>query len=72
MGIEKLYKNNGSNGLLDMETAAKYLCIKKSSLYQLCMRKQITVVKIGRLNKFRKSDLEAFIDKSIVEAENLL
>jgi len=69
MQIEKLYKNNDSDGLMDMESAAKYLCIKKSSLYQLCMRKQIAVVKIGRLNKFRKPDLDAFINKSIVDAE---
>ena len=72
MEIEKLYKNNDSDGLMDMESAAKYLCIKKSSLYQLCMRKQIAIVKIGRLNKFRKSDLDAFIDKSTIEAENSL
>ncbi len=72
MEIEKLYKNNDSDGLMDMESAAKYLCIKKSSLYQICMRKEITIVKIGRLNKFRKSDLDAFIDKNTIEAENLL
>ncbi len=69
MKIEKLFKNN-NDGLVDMESAAKYLSIKKSSLYQLCMRKQITVVKIGRLNKFRKSDLNNFISQNVVEAEN--
>ena len=69
MKIEKLYENNG-NGLMDMESAAKYLSIKKSSLYQHCMRKKITVVKIGRLNRFRKSDLNDFISQNIVEAEN--
>ncbi len=72
MEIKKLYKNTDSDGLMDMESAAKYLCIKKSSLYQICMRKEITVVKIGKLNKFRKSDLDAFIDKNTVEAENPL
>ncbi len=72
MEIEKLYKNNDSDGLMNMESASKYLCIKKSSLYQICMRKEITIVKIGRLNKFRRSDLNAFIDKSIIEAENSL
>ncbi len=72
MEIEKLYKNNYFDGLMDMESAAKYLCIKKSSLYQLCMRKQLAIVKIGRLNKFRKTDLDSFIDKSIVEAESPL
>ena len=71
MEIEKLYINNGQ-GLMDMDEASKYLCIKKSSLYQICMRKEITIVKIGRLNKFRKFDLDAFIDKKTIEAENLL
>ena len=71
MEVEKLYKNNGQ-GLMDMEEASKYLCIKKSSLYQICMRKEITIVKIGKLNKFRKTDLDAFIDKNTVVAENLL
>ncbi len=71
MKIEKLYENN-ANGLMDMEEAAKYLSIKKSSLYQHCMRKQITMVKIGRLNRFRKSDLDNFISQNVVEAENKL
>jgi len=72
MKTERLYENNDSNGLMDMDLAAKYLCIKKSSLYQICMRKEITVVKIGKLNKFRKIDLNDFIDKNTIEAENLL
>jgi len=58
--------------LMDMESAAKYLNIKKSSLYQLTMRKQLDVVKIGRLNRFRKADLDNFIDGNTIEAENLL
>ncbi len=69
MKIEKLYKKS-NDGLMDMESTAKYLSIKKSSLYQLCMRKQITVVKIGNLNRFRKSDLDDFISQNVVEAEN--
>ena len=66
----KFYKDDNVDGLMDMESAAKYLSIKKSSLYQLSMRKKITKVKIGNLNKFRKYDLDAFIDKSIIEAVN--
>ncbi len=71
MKIEKLHKNS-NDGLMDMESAAEYLSIKKSSLYQLCMRKQIAVVKIGRLNKFRKPDLDDFISQNVVKAENSL
>jgi excisionase family DNA binding protein len=61
--------SNNDQGLMDMDDASKYLCIKKSSLYQICMRKQITVIKIGMLNRFRKLDLDAFINKNTREAE---
>ncbi len=70
MKIEELNKENNDDGLMDMESAAKYLSIKKSSLYQLCMRKQIAIVKIGRLNKFRKADLDDFIRKNVINSEN--
>lgn len=66
---EELNKNTNDEGLMDMQSAAKYLSIKKSTLYQLCMRKKITVVKIGRLNKFRKVDLDDFIKQNVVDAE---
>jgi excisionase family DNA binding protein len=68
--IVGLDRKNNDDGLMDMEMAAKYLCIKISTLYRLCMRKQIPVVKIGRLNKFRKADLEDFIKRNVVDAEN--
>jgi excisionase family DNA binding protein len=70
MKSKSMNKQNNDDGLMNMESAAKYLCIKKSSLYQLCMRRQITVVKIGRLNKFRRSDLGDFIKRNVVGAEN--
>ena len=70
MKIVNLDRKNYDDGLMDMESAAKYLSIKISSLYQLCMRKQITVTKIGRLNKFRKADLDDFIKQNVVDAEN--
>ncbi len=70
MKIEELNKENNDDGLMDMESAAKYLSIKKSSLYQLCMRKQIAIVKIGRLNKFRKADLDDFIRQNVINAES--
>ena len=58
---------SGNNGLMDMSQAAEYLNLKKSSLYQLSMKKAIPVVKIGRRNRFRKSDLDNFINKNVVE-----
>lgn len=56
-----------SGGLLDMNEASKFLGIQKSTLYDMTMRKQITFVKIGKLNRFRMSDIEDFINKRIVE-----
>lgn len=54
----------GSNGLLDMDQASKYLNIKKDTLYAMCMRKAIPVVKIGKLNRFKLSDLETFVNQN--------
>lgn len=53
-----------------MNQTAEYLGVKKSTLYNLCMRKEITCVKIGKLNRFRMADLEDFINKRIVEKVN--
>lgn len=57
-----------NNGLLDVAQAAEYLGLKKSSVYQLTMRKAIPVVKVGRLVRFRKQDLDAFIERNLQEA----
>lgn len=62
--------NNELDRLLDMDEAARVLGIKKSTLYDLCMRKKLRVVKIGKLNKFRKQDLESFVNSNIVEPSN--
>lgn len=64
----ELIKADSNGELLDMEGASKYLAIKKSTLYQLVMRCQIPVVKIGRLNRFRKADLDAFIESNVKDA----
>lgn len=53
--------------LLNMDEAASILGIKVSTLYRLCMQKNVTVIKIGKLNRFRMSDLQDFINKRIVE-----
>lgn len=59
--------NNNGLKLLNMDEASSILGIKVSTLYRLCMRKEITCVKIGKLNRFRMADLEDFINKRIVE-----
>ncbi|KKO19812.1 MAG: helix-turn-helix domain-containing protein [Candidatus Brocadia sp.] len=55
-------------GLMTMQEASDYLKIKVSTLYDMCMRKKVPVVKIGRLNRFKLSDLEAFINRNRQEA----
>ena len=60
--------SDNSNKLLNMDEASSLLGIKKSTLYALVMRKQITHVKLGRLTKFRLDDIKAYIDKNLVES----
>ena len=62
MGELKVVPNvEEASGLLDMTQAAKYLNIKTSTLYSLCMRKAIPYIKIGKLNRFRMQDLNRWI-----------
>lgn len=58
---------NSGDKLLNMDEASNLLGIKKSTLYNYCMVGQITFVKIGKLNRFRMSDLQDFINKCIIE-----
>jgi len=53
--------NKIQGGLLDMDQASAYIGIKKSTLYQLVMRKQIKCYKIGKLNKFKQQDIDLWI-----------
>ena len=53
--------------LLDMNETASLLGVKKSTLYALVMRKQITHIKLGKLTRFRPEDIQAFINKNLVE-----
>jgi excisionase family DNA binding protein len=62
----QVVKDN-NNKLLDMNEASSVLGIKKSTLYQAVMRKQITHIKLGKLTRFRPEDIQAFINKNLVE-----
>lgn len=59
--MEIVKSDNG--GLMDMNQVAAYLNIKKSTLYDMCMRKKIPFSKIGRQNRFRRLDLDIWIDR---------
>lgn len=60
---------SGNGGLMDIKEASEYLRLKVSTLYQMSMKKKISVVKVGRLVRFRKIDLDDFITKNLVQNE---
>ena len=68
---EKVLKFNEGSKLLNMDEASSLLGIKKSTLYQLVMRKQITHVKLGKLTRFRLEDLQSHINKNLVEVRKV-
>ncbi len=57
--------------LLTREEAAKYLGVAKTTLanWHVSKKRNITVVKIGRLVKYKLSDLDAFIEKGVCKYE---
>ena len=61
---------NDNGGLMDIKEASEYLKLKVSTLYQMSMRKAIPVVKVGRLVRFRRQDLDQFIERNLQEAND--
>lgn len=57
------------SGLLTPEQAAQYLQVKLSTIYNWSMRKVLPTCKLGRLNRYRKIDLDNFISKNITEIQ---
>lgn len=55
--------NNYDSSLLTLKEAMDYLKLSRSTLYKLMGDGEIKGVKIGKLWRFRKSDLEAFVNK---------
>ena len=58
-----------SSGLLTPEQAAQYLQVKLSTIYNWSMRRILPVCKCGKLNRYRKSDLDNFISKNMTEVQ---
>lgn len=51
-----------TGGLLDVDAAAVLLGCTPRNIRELVARQRIPVVRIGRLVRFRRADLEAFVD----------
>jgi len=58
--------------LLDTKEAAEFLGIKKSTLYEWIIQRKIPHIKVGRLVKFRRKDLEEWLKKRTKEEENFV
>ncbi len=51
--------------VLDGDGAAEYLRITKRHLRELHARREITVVRIGKLIRFRLADLDEYIERNV-------
>jgi len=56
--------------LLTLPEASALLCLKVSTLRSWTGRRRIPFVKVGRLVRIRRSDVEALIASSTVPAQN--
>ncbi len=53
--------------LLTVDEAAVYLHVSRSKIYLLTCRRQIPHIKLGRHVRFRRTDLDAWIEAGKVE-----
>ena len=58
-----------AGNLMTPQQAAQYLQVKISTIYNWSMRRVLPVCKVGRLNRYRKSDLDNFINKIMTEVQ---
>lgn len=56
--------------LMDMNEASEYLGIRKNTLYEWVVQKKIPHLKVGRLTKFKREDLEGWLRKRTREEKD--
>ena len=56
--------------LLDTKEAAELLGISRNTLYEWVVQRKIPYIKVGRLTKFRREDLEAWLKQRTQQEEN--
>ena len=59
------------NGFLTVKEASQYLGVKPSSLYSMVEEKEIPHYRVKRLIKFKKADLDAFMEERRVDRVDL-
>jgi len=67
-------ENNGNadktreSGLMKVAEAAAFLRLKISTIRAWVLKRKIPYIKLGGKVLFRKADLEAFVDKNVINA----
>lgn len=56
---------------MDYETAAEYLSMPKSTLYQLKSKGHVPYHKVGCAIRFKRSDLDAHIEKTRFDSDDV-
>lgn len=57
--------------LLNVKQVAQYLQLKESTIYSWAQDGKIPAIKIGRTWRFRRSDLDAWLERHLKGEENL-
>lgn len=67
MGIEQIASGNSSSELMTVKEASDFLRLRVSTIRAWVLHRQIPFVKLGGKRVFfRRADLEALIEKSLV------
>ena len=54
-------------GLMSVEEAADYLGVKRSTLYRWKYERKIPCIKVGHLLKFKKDQLDTWLEEREIE-----
>ena len=61
-----------SETLLNVKQVAQYLQLKESTIYSWAQDGKIPAIKIGRTWRFRRSDLDAWLERHLKGEEDLV
>ena len=53
--------------LLTVQQAARLLSVKRRWVYEACAKKEIPYIKVGRLTRFRRSELNDWLEARHVD-----
>lgn len=59
--LDELERSRDEGGCLDMEAAARYCGVEKSTLYKLTASGEVAFSRLGKKNVFRRADLDRLV-----------